>query len=381
MGFDLGSAVSFGLGDLNAQDQMHQIAFQRQQEQQQLQQGQMALMMNGLKLKDEQQNFGYSQEEAKYAKQLATDPDTMDLPMDQKMDLMAKNALSTGDLVRANELATNVANFRQSQINQDYKRQQAAEKQMEGQQKLHSYMGSELAAAADEGEDAFNQAKMIALQSGQGTPQDQKMLASLQWDPDLARRLRMGSMTSRQQAQTLAEQQRIELDRINKERLERNRQINQQIHQQRLKDQEDQAAIKNKAGGGAKAPTKVEMEQAEAIVTKMGVDPKSPEFTQLQQSVVSTAKQIQKANPNIGTAQAMQQAANKIGKQDLRNITVPAGMFTGEQKKVEYKMAGATSNDPIPYTGDPSSLIPGRYYKTGSHGVMQFTGTGFVPVH
>jgi hypothetical protein len=381
MNFNIGNAVSFGLGAVNAQDQMQQLAYQKQQMEQQGQAAQMAMLMNRMKLQEEARNSGYAQGESGYARQLATDPDTMDLPIDQKMDLLAKNALSQGDPVRANEFAVNSTNFRNAQVEQGLRQQQAIGAQVATQQKLHDYMGSTLAAAADQGEGVFNQAKMAALQSGQGTPQDQAQLANLKWDPDLARRLRLGGMNSRQQAQTLMEQQRVNLDKMNKDNLERNREINQQIHQQRLKDQETQFIAKNKAGGAAKAPSKDEMDQASAMVSKMGLDPNTPEFSELQQSVVSTAKQIQKANPNIGTAQAMQMASEKIGKQDLRTIKVPGGLFSRESNKVEYKMAGATPQSPIPYTGDQSSLIPGRYYSTGSHGVVQFTGTGFIQVH
>lgn len=377
MNFNLGDAVSFGVGSINSMDQMQQMAFQRQQQQQQLQQGQMALLMNGMKLKDEQRNMKYSEEESEYARQLATDPDTMDLPVDQRMDLMAKKAMASGDLVRANELAVNATNFRNTQVQQDYKKQQTASKMMDSQQKLHNYMGSELAAAAEGGEAEFNKSKMLALQSGEGTPEDQAKLADLKWDPDLARRLRLGSMTSRQQAQTLNDQTRTTLDAKNKDNLERARELRQQLNERKVKDKEEQDAIKAKAGGGAKAPTKVELDQAAAIVAKMGIDAKSPDFEQVQQSVVSTAKQIQKANPNIGTAQAMQQAADRIGKQDIKVTTIP-GMIR-DTTKTEYKMQGATPSAPIDFAGDVSSLIPGRYYRKGGQ-VYQFTGTGMLPV-
>jgi hypothetical protein len=381
MNFNLGNAVAFGTGVVNAEDQMQQLAFQKQQMAQQGQEAQMALLMNRMKLQQQQQDMGYSQGESGYARQLGTDPDTMDLPVDKKMDLMANAALSKGDLVRANEFAVNATNFRQAQVDQTYKKQQALGAQVATQQKLHDYMGSTLAAAADGGPAEFQKAKMEALQSGQGTPEDQQRLAALQWDPDLSRRLRLGAMNSRQQAQTLMEQQRINLDRMNKDNLERNREINRQLRERRLKDQETEATVKGKAGGVARAPTKEEMDQSAAMVSKMGLDPKSPDFAQLQQSVASTARQIQKANPNIGTAQAMQMAADRIGKQDIRTVKAPGGFFQGEQNKVEYKMAGATPQAPIPYTGDPSTLIPGRYYSTKSHGVVQFTGTGFVQAH
>lgn len=381
MNFNLGDAVSFGLGAVNAQDQMQQLAFQKQQMAQQSEQAKMALLMNQLKLKDEQQNMAYSKGESSYARQLATDPDTMDLPMDQRMDLMAKNALSQGDLVRGNELAVNATNFRNAQVAQEQKKQQALGTMVATQQKLHEYMGSTLAAAAEGGPDAFNAAKMQAMQSGMGTPQDQQRLAALQWDPDLARRLRLGAMNSRQQAQTLLDEQKVKLDAMNKDSLVRNRELNRQLREQRLKDQEATEAAKSKAGGIVKAPSREEMDQSAALVSKMGVDPKSPEFAELQQSVASTARQIQKANPNIGTAQAMQQAADRIGKTDLRVTKQPGGLFSKDTNKVEYKMAGATAQTAIPYTGDPSTLIPGRYYNTKSHGVVQFTGTGFVQVH
>ena len=381
MNFNLGDAVSFGLGAFNAQDQMQQLAFQKQQMAQQSQEAQMALLANRMKLEDQQRNMQYSQGEADYARQLGTDPDTMDLPIYQRMDLMAKNAMSQGDLVRANELAVNATNFRNAQVTQEANKQKALGTMVATQQKLHDFMGSNLAAAAEIGPGAFNQAKMEAMQSGMGTPQDQQRLAALQWDPDLARRLRLGAMTSRQQAQTLLDQQRVNLDRMNKENQIRNRDLAQQLREKRLKDQEEQTATKAKVGAVAKAPTQQEMDQAGAMVSKMGLDPKSPDFAELQQSVASVARQIQKANPNIGTAQAMQMAADRIGKQDVRVIKGPKGMFGGQKDTVEYKMSGVTAQNPIPYTGDPNTLIPGRYYKTASHGIVQFTGTGFVQVH
>ena len=377
MGFNLGAAASFGQGAFAAEDQMQQLAFQRQQMQNQNQQAQMALLMNGMKLQDEQRNMKYSQDESEYARQLATDPDTMDLPVDQRMDLMAKKAMASGDIVRANELAVNATNFRNTQVQQDYKKQQVASKMMDSQQKLHQYMGSELAAAAEGGEDSFNRAKMMALQSGEGTPQDQQNLANLQWSPDLARQLRLGAMTSRQQAQTLNDQTKIALDEKNKDNLQRARELRQQLNERKVADKEALDTAKAKAGGGVKAPTKEEMDQAAATVSKMGIDPKSPDFEQVQQSVVSTAKQIQKANPNIGTAQAMQQAADRIAKQDIKVTTIP-GMF-GDTKKTEYKMEGATPKSPIQFNGDVSSLIPGRYYSKGGQ-TYQFTGTGMLPV-
>lgn len=377
MGFNLGAVASFGTGAFNAEDQMQQLAFQKQQQRQQLEQGKMSLLMNGMKLQDEQRNMKYSQDESEYARQLATDPDTMDLPVDQRMDLMAKKAMSSGDLVRANELAVNATNFRNTQVQQAYKQQQTASKMMDSQQKLHNYMGSELAAAAEGGEGDFNRAKMMALQSGEGTPQDQAKLADLKWDSDLARRLRLGSMTSRQQAQTLNDQSKLVLDEKNKDNLQRARELRQQLNERKVQDKEELDAAKAKSGGGIKAPTKEEMDQASTIVVKTGIDPKSPEFEQVQQSIVSTAKQIQRTNPNIGTAQAMQQAADRIAKQDIKVTTIPS-MF-GDTKKTEYKMEGATPKAPIEFTGDVSSLIPGRYYRKGGQ-VYQFTGTGMLPV-
>jgi len=375
------AGANFGTGFFSGQDQQQQAMAQRQQMALQGQQAAMVMLMNRMKLQDEQRNLGFQQDEGAYARQLATDPDTADLPMDQKLDLLTKNALSKGDLVRANEFAVNATNFRNAQVLQDQKKQAISRGMMESQQKLHQYMGSELAAAAEEGPEAFEQARMLALFSGHGTPEDQQRLANLQWQPGLADKLRLGAMTSRQQAQTLLEQQRLQQTKKNQDLLERNREIRQQLNAQKLRDAEDLTATKAKAGGGQKAPTQNELDQTIPLLKDSGLDPKSPDFSQAQQALVSTKKALQKANPNLPDAQALQQAAAMVGKQDVQTLTVPkSGFFGSETTKKVYKMAGATPKDPIPYTGDKASLIPGRYYTTGSHGVVQFTGTGFVPV-
>ena len=373
-GLMAGSAA--GNGFFQGQDQAQQQQLQRQQQQ-------MAMLMNSMKLQEEQRNMGYADSESAYAKQLATDPDTMDLPMDQKMDLLTKNALGKGDLVRANQFATNATNFRQEQVNQDQKRMAIQTGQINNQQKLHQYMGSELAAAADGGRDEFDRAKMEALSSGMGTPEEQKKLASLEWDPDLGRRLRKASMTSQQQSQTLLKEQGLNQQKKNQDLLEQNREINQQIREQRLKLQEDEFVAKQKAGGVAKEPTKQELEDATSYLKDSGLDPKTQaaDIDQLRQSLVGTKKALQKQNPNLPEAQAFAQAAKLIIPQDTKSLSVPTWRGLGSDKKeASYKMAGATPQQPIPYDGNKATLIPGRYYQTGSHGVMQFTGTGFVPV-
>ena len=203
MNFNLMSGLmagsNAGLGFFQGMDQGQEAATQAKMQS-------MALLMNQMKLQDEQRNLGYGQAESDYARQIATDPDTMDLPVDKKMDLLTNKALETGDLVRANELATNAANFRATQATQEHMQALANQGRVATQQKLHDWMGSDLAAAADQGPEAFNKAKMIALSSGEGTPYDQKMLANLQWQKGLGDRLRMGAMTARQQMQTQAEQ-------------------------------------------------------------------------------------------------------------------------------------------------------------------------------
>ena len=161
--------------------------------------------------------------------------------------------------------------------------------------------------------------------------------------------------------------------------MEANREINRKLRERRIEDQERQTTAKTKAGGTAKAPTAAELEQASVYLKDTGLDPKSVDFAQAQQSLVSVAKQIQQGNKNIPMAQALQQAARLIGSQDITKTKVPGGMFSGDTTKSTYKMVGAIPTDAIPYTGDKSTLIPGRYYKTGNHGVVQFTGTGFVP--
>lgn len=383
MNFNLMDAAAAGTGFIQGGDQAQQLAIQRQQQAQQNQAAQMSLMMNGLKLQDEQRNAGFAREESDYARQLETDPDTMDQPMDKKMDLMANSALAHGDLVRANEMATNATNFRQAKINQDHTQQLTASKLMDSKQKLHNWMGSELAAAAEQGPEAFDQAKFLAQQSGEGDAQDQANLARLKWDysdPDfgskLARSLRLGSMTSRQAAATEAAEQRLRQQKERDDAMQRDREIKERLAKERLRMQQERNDALNKAGG-LKPPNKNELDQADAYLKDSGLDPQGADFEQARQGLVSIKRQLKTLNPNLSDAQAYQQAA-ELNKQDLKTLTVPG--MTKDTKKVTYNMQGATPQTAIPYDGNTDSLIPGRYYKTGSHDVVQFNGTGFVQV-
>jgi hypothetical protein len=109
-----------------------------------------------------------------------------------------------------------------------------------------------------------------------------------------------------------------------------------------------------------------------------GLEP--ADLAQAQQDLVGQAKQLQKVNPNISYAQALQQAKANLPK-NVQTTTIPNKIpGVAGTTKATYKMPGATPKDPIPFTGDTSSLIPGRYYQTQSHGVVQFTGTGWKPV-
>lgn len=392
MSFDLmnglmnGVAVGQGFGQ--AQDQAQLFQLQRQQMQQQGQAAAMAMLMNRMKLEDEKKNLAFQQSESAYARQLATDPDTMDLPIDHHMDLLAKNALAQGDTVRASEFATQATNFRQAAVAQDQKKALTAKTMMDSQQKLHNFMSSEMAAAVESGdENAFNQAKLLALQSGHGTPEDQANLASLQWPADpagqarLAQALRLGGMTSRQQAKSLNEDLNAQLRKTNEARLQRNSDIRNTVQQQKLADAEQQAADKKKAGAGTKAPTQAEMDQAIPYLKDLKDQGLSPtDLGQAQLDLVTRKQQIRKRNPNISEAQALTQAKAEMAP-SIQTTEVPSKIpgMSGT-KQVTYKMAGATPQAPIPYTGDKSTLIPGRYYQTQSHGVVQFTGTGFLPV-
>ena len=74
------------------------------------------------------------------------------------------------------------------------------------------------------------------------------------------------------------------------------------------------ATAKAKAGGGMKAPTQNELDQAAPYLKDLkdqGME--GTDLAQAQQALVSAKKMIQKANPNIPDAQAFQQAKDRIG--------------------------------------------------------------------
>jgi len=345
------------------------------------QQYKMANLMNQMKLQDTQRQMDYAKAESGYARQLATDPDTMDLPPDRKYDLLMNNALTQGDTVRASEFATMATNMRNSQALSDQRKATAATKVLDSQEKFHNYVGGVLAAAADQGEEAYNEARMNMLQSGEGGAADRQALLNQPWHEGLGQELRMGAMGARQQARSLHEQATEAQAKKNAEALERNKVANRQLQIQKEADRKTQAEAKAKAGAGEKAPTPHEMEQAAAILKDSGL--KGADYIQAQQDVVSTAKAIRNGNKNISVAQSMQMAAESVKKADTTTTTTPGGRFSKDTTATTYKMRGATPKDAINYSGKKEDLIPGRYYRIQAEGktqLVQFTGTGFARV-
>jgi hypothetical protein len=381
----LSAATNFGTGFDQGQDQAQQRQMQMQQIMQQGQAQQQAYQINALKLANEQQNMGYQKQESAYARQLATDPDTMDLPPDQQMNLQMKAAFAAGDIVRGNEMAVNLTNLRQSQIKQGQEQVAATTARIEQQQKLHTLMGGTLAVAADQGPEAFEAEKQRLLDDHLGTDADQQNLHNLAWNRDLGKSLRLAGMTANQETTQQIAQLRADLAATRERHLEGHRVTREELAAQKEDRMREQADIKAKVGAPVRPPTPEELLQAAPFIKETGLDPKSADFNMAQQDLVGIKKQIQRGNKNISDPQAYARAAALLKSQEIKEEITPNKYLPGEgTKKVTYKMIGATPDKAIDYNGHPDSLIPGRFYRhtdkrTNTTVVSQFTGTDFAP--
>lgn len=235
---------------------------------------------------------------------------------------------------------------------------------------------------------AFDQARQAYLQSGMGTPQEDANIRGMTYSPQLVASLRNSGMNSYQQNRLSLESQSAQDRNANNATVDTIR-----MRGQDMTNANAQASLaartSNAKVGLVRSPTTNDLSAAEAAL--------APEFTggekppkDLIQTVASRTLalgNVNRGSDSVGNGNKVVAGMKANGELVAHAGSAAPSLFglsmpgTGTPATHTFTPKGTTSQSPISFTGqDPSSRIPGLYYKGTNGRITQWGGPGWIPV-
>ena len=297
---------------------------------------------------------------------------------------LAKAAAADGDVVGAEQYYTQAANLQTAQIAQQQKVAATQEGDLKRQAQSYSYVASVLGDPSIQTPQEFHARQLQVLSSPLVTPDEKQNIAKMQFSPQLIQRVRAMGMTAAQQAQAKLGQQKLALQQQQNDVSNQLKAREVAASELRARATAEHLATVGKTGGSPAIPSKNDVMIAQPLVQQAyaenGGDAGSVPSTMMN-DVAAQALQLVKANRGINYTQAVRQVLSRMQQSGQLAQGTQARTFlgfnTGTEKTAKYA-SGQTTQDPIPFTGQPqSSLLQGHYYNTNK-GVLEWNGTGWM---
>lgn len=304
-------------------------------------------------------------------------------------------AAQSGDITRAEQLATNLSNFRGQQADQQAKAATIQNTELKARQQALQQTGEAFQDVTDQ--PSYDRVRMSLMADSTMPQSARQAIASLpeKYSPAIVDHIKNQSMSLSEQAKNQLAQARL-AETIRSDNLRNQHNQNMEtIQTAREKAYEQHQTNQTKVGGANSSPTSADKDGAAVAIKEVApeLDPESPEGMAAIQSVASRGKQIMKDNRAVNAQQAMAMAADEAKKSgEFTSKTIPGkynkilGDMTPDWMKTSttkpsFKQQGDTKESAIPYKQGMTKddLVKGKIYQT-SNGPLRFTGTGWERV-